>query len=76
MTKGELKRGDLKARVGPDGWESAEAGFAASLNSLFPVGGTPAGVPWIHAFWAAARDLGLEVVTEPVADPAPPDRIY
>ena len=64
-----------EATVGPEGWVSKDAAFAAHLNTAFPVGGTTAGVGWVRAFWEAIHTLRADAVVEPVAD-FTPGRIY
>ncbi len=80
MTKGTLRKalkgGTQEASVGPDGWESADKVFADRLSRLYPAGGTPAGCPWVAAFWAAAKGLGAEAVTEPEPDAEPAGRVF
>lgn len=80
MTRGRLKKvwpdAAAEASVGPDGWESDDADFAARLNGLYPVGGAAAGYPWVRAFRDAAREMKAEVLAEPVPDSAPRGRIY
>jgi hypothetical protein len=75
MTPGRLRKvwpdRAVEATCGPEGWESADADLAASLNALYPVGGSAAGFPWVRAFHAAAAGLGARVLAEPMPDSAP-----
>jgi hypothetical protein len=71
MTEGVLRKTwgeqSAEATMGPDGWQSADAGFRDQLARLFPVVSTEAGVGWVIAFWTAAEILGAEVLEEPDA---------
>lgn len=79
-TAGTLRRvwdnGAIEASCGPAGWTSADPGLAGQLETLYPSSGSVVGVPWVRAFWAAVKDLGAEVVTEPVPDDEGPDVIH
>lgn len=80
MTPGKLRKkwpdATIEATVSPDGWASADARFAGSLDVLYPVGGTAAGYPWVRAFWDAVTALKAEVLVEPEPDPSKPGMIF
>ena len=74
FTAGKLRRvwdeKTVEATCGPEGWSSPDSALMRSLEVTHPSGGTVSGAPWVAAFWAAARDLGAEVVTAPAPDAA------
>jgi hypothetical protein len=66
----------LEASIGADGWECADAHFLAYLEQLYPPSTTPAGWPWIRAFWNAVEGLGAEVVAVPEPEAHDPNTIH
>ncbi len=80
MKPGKLRKtwgnDSREATVGPDGWASSDAWFADHLNAIYPVGGSPAGVPWVRAFHEAVNGLKATAVVEPEPDPSPPGTIH
>ncbi len=60
-----------RATATPDGWESSDTEFAASLEGAFPFPATEAGTPWVQSFWAAVDGLGAEAMQEPEAEETP-----
>lgn len=77
MKPGILRWGGAEATIGPEGgWQCENAAIARMLQLDYPPPSTPAGVPWVVAFWKAVEGLGADVVQEPVPARMPPGTIY